>query len=103
MTGATYFSAPKATNIRNFYGFVSSNDLLYQQGRYQAVWQVPGFTAANNDSEVKLNTSSPVGLNCNSGTPFHNSSTSALVSPGGGHTDTLDLWNEDVFKFMLID
>ena len=103
MTGATYFSGPKATNIRNFFGFVSTNDLLYKQGVFNAVWQVLGFTSANNDAEVKLNTASPIGLNCNAGTPSHNFSTSALVSPGGGHSDTLDLWNEDVFKFMLID
>ena len=103
MTGASYLSGPKATNLRNFYGFVSTNDSRYQQGRYQAAWPLLGFTAANNDAQVKLNTTSPTGLNCNSGTPSHNFSTSALVSPGGGHADPLYLWNEDVFKFMLID
>lgn len=103
MTAATYFSGPKATNIRNFYGFVSVNDPRYQSGIYAAVWNALGFTAANNDAEVKLNTSTPIGLNCNSGTPSHNFSTSAPVSPDGGHADTLYLWNEDVFKFMLID
>ena len=68
-----------------------------------AAWSALGFTSTNNDAEVQLNTASPIGLNCNSGIPSHNFSTSALVSPGGGHTDPLNLWNEDVFKFMLID
>lgn len=103
MTAATYFSDPKATDIRKFYGYVSMNDLYYQQGRYSAAWNSLGFTAANNDAEVRLNTTTPIGLNCNSGIPSHNFSTGALVSPGGGHSDTLPLWNEDIFKFMLID
>ena len=103
MTAATYLSTPKATNIRDFYGYVSTNDLLYQQGRFQATWQALGFTAANNDVEVQLNTATPVGLNCNSGIPSHNFSTSAPVSPNGAHNDTLPLWSEDVFKFMLLD
>ena len=103
MTAASYFADPKTTNIRNFYGLVSANDLRYQTGIFAAVWNALGFTAANSDAEVKLNTSTPVGLNCNSGTPSHNFSTSAPVSPTGGHTDTLYLWNEDVYKFMLLD
>jgi hypothetical protein len=103
MTAGTFFGGPRATDIRNFYGFVSTNDLLYKEGRYSAVWSAMGFTAANDDGEVQLNTAIPVGLNCNSGTPSHNFSTSAPVSPGGGHNDTLYLWNEDIFKFMLID
>ncbi len=101
--GASYFTSPKATDIRNIYGFVSTHDLRYQQGIYFAVWQLLGFTQANNDAEVKLNTGTPIGLNCNSGAPSHNFSTSALVSPGGGHNDTLYLWDEDIYKFMLID
>jgi hypothetical protein len=103
MIPATYFSNVKITDIRQFYGLVSTNDLYYQQGRYSAAWSALGFTSTNNDAEVQLNTSSPTGLNCNSGIPSHNFSTSAPVSPGGGHTDPLNLWNEDVFKFMLID
>jgi trimeric autotransporter adhesin len=101
--GASYFTSPKATDIRNIYGFVSTHDVRYQGGLYFAVWQLLGFTQANNDAEMMLNTSTPIGLNCNSGTPSHNFSTSAPVSPGGGHNDTLYLWNEDIYKFMLID
>ena len=104
MTGAAYFTQmTPVTNIRNFYGLVSTNDPLYSDGDYYAVWAVLGFTAANNDAEVKLNTSSPIGITCNTGTPSHNFSSSALISPGGGHNDTLYLWNEDVYKFLLID
>jgi hypothetical protein len=101
--GASFFTSPKATDIRNIFGFVSTHDPRYQQGLFFAVWPLLGFTPANNDAEVKLNTSTPIGLNCNSGTPSHNFSSSALVSPGGGHNDTLYLWNEDIYKFMLID
>ena len=103
MTPASYFSDPKATDVRSIYAFVSVNDPHYVQGRYQAVWMGLGFTAANDDFEVKLNTATPIGLNCNSGIPSHNFSTSAPVSPGGGHNDTVYIWNEDVFKFMLLD
>jgi hypothetical protein len=102
--GATYFSSPMATSIRNVYGLVSVDDSLYQDGVFAAVWQVLGFTPANNDAEVKLNTSTPIGLNCSSGTPSHNFSTSAPVGPDGdGHDVPLYLWNEDIYKFMLID
>jgi hypothetical protein len=102
--GADYFTSPKATDIRNIYGLVSVGDLRYQQGIYAAVWQLLGFTAANNDAEVKLNTSTPIGLNCNSGVPSHNFSTSAPPGPdGNGHVAPLYLWNEDVYKFMLIE
>jgi trimeric autotransporter adhesin len=102
--GATYFSNPMATSIRDVYGLVSVDDSLYQDGVFAAVWQVLGFTAANNDAEVKLNTSTPIGLNCNSGAPSHNFSTSAPVGPDGdGHDVPLYLWNEDIYKFMLID
>jgi hypothetical protein len=104
MTGAAYFTQmTPVTNIRNIYGFVSVNDPLYPSGDYFAVWAALGFTAANNDAEEKLNTSTPSGIICNAGTPSHSFSTSALVSPGGGHTDTLYIWNEDVYKFLLID
>jgi hypothetical protein len=105
MTAATYFSQmPMATDIRSVYGFVSFNDLLYKQGRFQAVWQAMGMTAANNDAEVKLNVAGNlIGINCNSGIPSHNFSTYAPVSPSGGHGDPLQPWNEDVVKFMLID
>ena len=85
MTGATYFSTPKATDIRDFYGFVSTNDLYYKEGRFQAAWQLLGFTAANNDAEVQLNTATPIGLNYNSGIPSHNFSTSAPVSVSYTH------------------
>ena len=102
--GATYFSSLMATSIRNVYGLVSVDDSLYQDGVFAAVWQVLGFTPANNDAEVKLNTSTPIGLNCSSGTPSHNFSTSAPVGPDGdGHDVPLYLWNEDIYKFMLID
>jgi Concanavalin A-like lectin/glucanases superfamily/Bacterial Ig-like domain (group 2)/Abnormal spindle-like microcephaly-assoc'd, ASPM-SPD-2-Hydin len=104
MTGAAYFTQmTPVTNIRSFYGLVSTNDPLYPDGDYYAVWAALGFTAANNDAEVKLNTSTPIGITCNAGTPSHNFSSSALVSPAGGHADTLYLWNEDVYKFLLID
>jgi trimeric autotransporter adhesin len=102
--GATYFTNTPATNIRGIYGLVSVYDDLYQQGVFSAVWQLLGFTPANNDAEVKLNTNNPIGLNCNSGTPSHNFSTSAPPGPdGNGHDATLYLWNEDIYKFMLID
>ena len=101
--GASYFTSPKATDIRSIYGLVSVADLYYQQGAYSAVWQLLGFTEANNDAEVMLNTSTPIGLNCNTGIPSHNFSTSAPSGPAGGHNTTLYLWNEDVYKFMLID
>jgi hypothetical protein len=101
---ASYFSDVSATNIRNIYGLVSVDDQRYQQGIYASVWQSLGFTSANNDEEVMLNTSNPAGLSCNTGIPSHNFSTSAPPGPGGnGHDATLFLWNEDVFKFMLID
>jgi hypothetical protein len=102
--GADYFTSPKATDIRNIYGLVSVYDLYYQQGIYFAVWNLLGFTEANNDAEVMLNTDTPIGLNCNCDTPSHNFSTSAPPGPGGnGHVSPLYLWNEDVYKFMLID
>jgi uncharacterized protein YjdB len=102
--GADYFTSPKATDIRSIYGFVSVDDLRYQQGIYFAVWQLLGFTQVNDDAEVKLNTNNPIGLNCNSGTPSHNFSTSAPPGPdGNGHDAPLYLWNEDIYKFMLID
>ena len=102
--GASYFTNPSVTNIRNIYGLVSVDDERYQEGIYAAVWQVLGFTALNNDAEVQLNTGTPIGLNCNSGIPSHNFSTSAPPGPDGdGHNAPLFLWNEDVFKFMLLD
>jgi trimeric autotransporter adhesin len=101
--GATYLTNTPATTVRNIYGLVSVYDPLYQQGVYSAVWQLLGFIPANNDAEVTLNTSTPIGLNCNSGTPSHNFSTSAPPGPAGGHVAPLYLWNEDIYKFMLID
>jgi len=102
--GADYFTSPKATDLRNIYGLVSVFDLRYQDGIFSAVWQLLGFNQANNDAEVQLNTSTPIGLSCNSGTPSHNFSTSTPLPPGGnGHDDPLYLWYEDVYKFMLID
>jgi Bacterial Ig-like domain (group 2) len=103
MTAADFFSVPPVTNIRNFYGFVDTRDQLYVVGRFQAVWKAAGFTAANNDGEVQLNTASPVGLTCNAGVPSHNFSTSAPASRDGAHGDPNELWNEDVLKYMLID
>lgn len=103
MTAADFFSVPPVTSIRNFYLFVHTRDPLYLGGRFQAVWNAAGFTDVNNDGEVLLNTSSPVGLNCNAGTPSHNFSTSAAVGGYGPHDDTMALWNEDVLKYMLID
>ena len=102
--GAAYFSGPMATDIRNIYGLVSVDDAYYSRGVYAAVWQALGFNATNNDLEVKLNTGSGTGLTCNSDAPSHNFSTSAPPGPdGNGHVATLFLWNEDVYKFMLID
>jgi len=102
--GATYLTNTPATNIRNIYGLVSVYDGLYRQGVFSAVWQLLGFTPANSDAEVTLNTSTPAGLNCNSGVPSHNFSTSAPPGPdGNGHNATLYLFNEDIYKFMLID
>jgi len=75
--GAIYLNSHPATDIRHIYGLVSVDDGYYQSGVYSAVWQALGFTEANNDAEVKLNTNTPIGLNCNSGTPSHNFSTSA--------------------------
>ncbi len=102
--GATYLNSHPTTDIRHIYGLVSVHDGYYQRGVYSAVWQALGFTEANNDAEVKLNTNTPIGLNCNSGIPSHNFSTSAPPGPdGNGHDATLFLWNEDIYKFMLID
>jgi hypothetical protein len=102
--GADYFSNPKVSDIRNIYGLVSVYDTRYQTGIFAAVWQLLGFTPENDDAEVKLNTSVPIGLNCNSGNPSHNFSTSTPLPPGGnGHDEPLHLWYEDVYKFMLID
>jgi hypothetical protein len=102
--GDSYLAGCKATDVRNFYVFVSVYDGYYQRGVYSAVWRALGFTAENNDLEVKLNAGTPLGLSCNSGTPSHNFSTSAPPGPdGNGHVATLFLWNEDVYKFMLID
>jgi trimeric autotransporter adhesin len=102
--GATYLNSLPATDIRQIYGLVSVDDGYYQRGVYSAVWQALGFTEANNDAEVKLNTNTPIGLNCNAGTPSHNFSTSAPPGPdGSGHAATVFLWNEDIYKFMLID
>jgi len=102
-TGATYFTTTPATSVRNIYALVSVADPRYQEGVYFAVWPLLGFTAANNDAEVKLNTTTPIGLTCNTGTPSHNFSTAAPPGPAGGHNSPLYLWNEDVYKFMLID
>ena len=102
--GAPYLTNMPATNIRNIYGLVSVYDDLYRRGVYSAVWQLLGFTPANNDAEMQLNTNTQVGLNCNSGSPSHNFSTSAPPGPdGNGHDAPLYLFNEDVYKFMLID
>ena len=103
MTAATYFTTPRATNLRSFYGLVSTIDPYYTQGYFAAVWQALGFTAGNNDAEVKLNATTPVGLTCNSAAPSHNFSTSAPVPVANAHAEPLAIWNEDVFKFMLID
>ena len=78
-----------------------TRDPLYTTGRFNAVWT--GLTAVNNDGEVQLNTSTPVGLNCNVGIPSHNFFTSAPDGEFGPHDDANELWNEDVHKFMLID
>ena len=103
-TAASWLAGSTATNIRDIYGFVSVDDEYYQHGVYFAVWQSLGFTAENSDLEVKLNGGTSIGLNCNSGVPSHNLSTSASPGPDGdGHTATLFLWNEDIYKFMLID
>jgi hypothetical protein len=103
MTAADFFSDPPATNIRNIYGLVHTRDQLYTSGRFRAVWNAAGMTDVNNDGEVQLNTSTPVGLNCNVGIPSHNFSTSAADGPYGPHDDANELWNEDVMKYMLID
>jgi len=109
MTAATYFSSTKMTPIRDIFGLVSVNDALYNQLQgvpptsvFKAVWPALGFTSANNDAEYKLNTATPVALTCTPGTST-NFSTSASVSPGGGHADPTYIWNEDVFEYMLID
>jgi hypothetical protein len=102
--GADYFTSPKATDLRDIYGLVSVYDPRYQEGIFSAAWQLLGFTPANNEGEVQLNTSTPIGLNCNSGVPSHNFSTSTPLPPGGnGHDDPLYLWYEDIYKYMLID
>lgn len=100
---ADYFLTDRETDIRKFYGLVSVYDQRYEQGVFQAVWQSLGFTPENNNAEVMLNTSAPVGLNCNSGIPSHNFSNSAPAGLAGGHAAPLYLWNEDIYKFMLID
>ncbi len=100
---ADYFLTDRATDIRNIYGLVSVYDQRYEQGVFQAVWQSLGFTPENNNAEVMLNTSTPIGLNCNSGIPSHNFSNSAPAEPAGGHAAPLYLWNEDIYEFMLID
>lgn len=102
--GATYLTNSPKTDIRSIYGFVSVYDGLYQRGVYSAVWQLLGFSPTNNDAEMKLNTNNPIGLNCNSGVPSHNLSTSAPPGPdGNGHDAPFYLFNEDIYKFMLID
>jgi hypothetical protein len=103
MTAADFFSDPPLTNIRNIYALVHTRDPLYTTGRFRAVWNAAGLTNVNNDGEVLLNTSTPVGLNCNVGIASHNFSTSAADGPFGPHDDTNELWNEDVLKYMLID
>ena len=98
---ATYYTQlNKVTPIQNFYGLVSVNDPRYTSGIFAAVWEALGFTASNNDEEEKLSSSSS-GINCSSGVPSHSFSTNFMVSPGGGHDDTLAPWNEDVIKFMF--
>jgi hypothetical protein len=116
-TAAAYFSGlTPATNIRSIYGLVSTNDSHYWQlmgspptSVYQAVWQALGYNLpANHDSEENLKNSNLEidyrGISCNSGTPSHNFSSSALERNGGdGHDDTLRMWNEDIYVYMLLN
>ncbi len=112
MTAASYLSGTPKNGIRSIYGLVSQHDTTRYDtlppnntSVFQAVWTAMGFTSANDDAEYKLNVSGDLlPLNCNSGTPSNNLSTDALVNPSGtGHDDPLYLWNEDVYKFMLLD
>jgi Putative Ig domain len=100
--GAPYLAGARMTDIRSIYGFVSVNDFRYIEGVYAAVWVVLGFTTANHDGEEKLDLpNASIGINCNSGVPSHNFSSSAPTARGTGHDDTLYPWFEDIYKFML--
>jgi hypothetical protein len=119
MTAASYFTASSPmTNIRKIYGLVSVNDQHYWDLKgspatsvYQSVWQSLYYSnPASNDALWTLVPSNFevdfVGLNCNpdNGTPSHNFANTALVrNLGDGHDDTLQVWNEDIFTYMLLD
>ena len=87
----------------------------------QTIWPLMGFDAANNDAEVDLNcnTNNPKYPNyCASlknpvpylgQTPSHNFVNWAIAMdytdtpPTGGHGDTLLMWNEDIYEYMLLN
>jgi hypothetical protein len=125
MTAASYFAGPppwfSSTTIRSVFGLVSANDDHYKSAKgtinptsvFQAVWTAMGFTAAYNDAEWDLNCTHSMniqchvqtlqGLNC-LGTPSNNLVNFAAVKQGGdGHDDTLEIWNQDLYEFMLLD
>jgi hypothetical protein len=110
-----------------------AGSIPYSASVYASVWSAMGFTSANNDEEIDLNynsgnpqpctatTAPPTktieyiaptnpfpfntqpALSC-SGTPSHNFVNWAPVNkPGGGHTDPLAIWNENIYEYMLID
>jgi hypothetical protein len=100
------------TTIRSIFGLVSANDFRYSPpgtpGTFQTVWAAMGFTPGppNYDGELDLNVSGNLqGLNCNVGTPSNNFVNFAPANPysGDGHNDTLYLWNQDIYEFMLLD
>jgi hypothetical protein len=126
---ASYLSSMPSTIIRSIYGLVSANDPHYCVGNngnqnasvYQAVWSAMGFTSANNDTEYDLNFNASNPAPCPNSSPntpphphaalacstseSHNVVNWAPVNEPGktGHTDTLAIWNEDIYEYMLIN
>jgi len=125
---AGYLNSMPTSLLPSIFGLISANDPHYCIGGtaakpfnasdYQAVWTAMGFTSANGEGESDFNYSASNPQPCPTNGPnvppnpqstlktaHHNLVNWAPVNePGGaGHTDTLFLWNEDFYEFMLIE
>jgi len=132
MTPASYLTGflNNTSELGRIYGLVSANDTDHycvprdvgngnDESVYTSVWNVMGFTTANGDQEQDLNTNlgnSPCNaLGLTPSRPPHIGSLSCpatshnfvnwapVYKPGGGHNDPLEIWNENIYEFMLID
>ncbi len=131
MTAATYLKGWfPGTSIRSVFGLVSANDDHYQtlQGAnalsvYQAVWNTMGFTPGSPayDGQADLNCTTATNSLCNvpisagvqglscTGTPVPSNNivnfaaVNPYSNPPDGHPDTIYIWNQDIYEYMLLD